>query len=98
MAKVKLGYTLENSLNEAKKKGEFNLKDAVITTPQKLSQTENNASKIKLDTPKEKRDVSGMTYLTRSEMDSFLSLIGRKSFSDAARELILDFTKKNKNR
>ena len=42
-----------------------------------------------------KRTASKMVYLTEEEMETFLSLIGRETFSNKVRELILDFINKN---
>jgi|OM-RGC.v1.031576316 hypothetical protein len=93
MAKRILGQ-LKETVEESKGKGGLNLHNTVITTPEKIEKLSNNAKKQE---QKEKRDASGMTYLTKTEMETFLSLIGRKSFSDATRELILSFLKKNKS-
>jgi len=95
MAKKKLGAILSESVNESKQKGGLkNLRDTIITTPEQLK---NLSSNVKKEEQKEKREAAGMTYLTQTEMDAFLGLIGRKSFSDAARELILGFIAKNKS-
>jgi hypothetical protein len=88
MGKIKLGMTLDKSFQSAKESGGLNLKDSVLVRP---DQVKINNAKVT-----EKRTANKMTYLTNSEMEEFLSLIGRKTFSDATRELILEFIKKNK--
>ncbi len=51
--------------------------------------------KRKTKAVQEKRTDKIGTYLRPSEKEKFLSLIGRKSESDAVRELILTFIKKD---
>lgn len=36
-----------------------------------------------------------MTYITPSEMEAFLGMIGPETYSNAVRELILEFIKNN---
>ena len=88
MGKIKLGMTLAKSFQSAKESGGLNSKDSVLVRP---DQVKINNAKVA-----EKRTANKMTYLKNSEMEEFLSLIGRKTFSDATRELILEFIKKNK--
>lgn len=57
--------------------------------------TDSTPSAKKKTPVQEKRTDKIGTYLRPSEKEKFLSLIGRKSESDAVRELILAFIKKN---
>lgn len=52
-------------------------------------------AEVKRTSTEEKRTKKVGSYIKPSEEEKFLSLIGRKSTSDAIRELILDFNKKN---
>ncbi len=46
---------------------------------------------------KPKKTAHKMVYLTEKEMEVYLNLIGRKTFSNSTRKLILDFISKNNN-
>lgn len=65
-----------------------NLGSAVVTTRDKLKATKR---------PDEKRTKPAHTYLTKSEYNDFISLIGRATVSDAIRDIVLEFIEKNKN-
>jgi hypothetical protein len=52
------------------------------------------ASTVKLTVKNEKRDKRICSYITDAEKEKLLSLIGRKSESDAVRDLILEFINK----
>jgi hypothetical protein len=85
MAKKTLGGA--NLLKEATKEAsqeKIDLQGAVLMTPAQIEA---------LKQTKEKRTAGKMVYITPSEMDKFLSLIGRKTYSNAVRELILEFIK-----
>ena len=62
---------------------EVNFKQAVLTTP----------SQVKKDRQIEKRSLKVHTYIKPSEYDCFISHIGRETFSNALRDLVLDFNK-----
>jgi len=62
---------------------EVNFKQAVLTTP----------NQVKKDRQIEKRSRKVHTYLKPSEYDFFISHIGRETFSNALRDLVLDFNK-----
>ena len=62
---------------------EVNFKDAVLTTP----------GQIKKSKQIEKRSRKVHTYLKPSEYDCFVSHIGRETFSNALRDLVLAFNK-----
>lgn len=83
--KIKLGMTLDNSLQMAEEKGGLDLQNSVMVKP----------DQVKKRSVIEKRSESKMTYLTKTELDKFLGLIGRKTFSDASRDLIIKFIKEN---
>jgi len=84
--KVKLGMTLDKAVSIADESGGLNLEDSVMVKPEQVKKTKSST---------EKRTANKMVYLRESEMEEFLSKIGRKTFSDAARELILAFNAKN---
>ena len=63
---------------------EVNFEDAVLTTPGQVK-------KVKLV---EKKSRKLHTYLKPSEYEVFVSHIGRETFSEALRKLVLTFNKK----
>ena len=62
---------------------EVNFKDAVLTTP----------GQIKKSKQIEKRSRKVHTYLKPSEYEAFVGHIGRETFSNALRDLVLAFNK-----
>lgn len=89
MTKKTLGGAklLKDATKEAEKE-KIDLNATVLMTQEQIE---------KLKQPKEKRTAGRMVYITPSEMEDFLSLIGRETYSNAVRGLILGFIKNNKN-
>lgn len=89
MAKKTLGNNklLKDATKEAQK-GEIDLNATVLMTQAQI---------LELKKPKEKRTAGKMVYIKPSEMEEFLNYIGRESYSNAVRKLILEFIEKNKN-
>lgn len=56
-----------------------------------------HAQILELSKPKERKTAGKMVYLRPSEMEAFLSSIGRESYSNAVRKLILEFIENPKN-
>ena len=83
MTKKTLGSSslLKDATKEAQA-GKIDLESTVLMTPEQLK-------------PKEKRTAGKMTYITPSEMEAFLGMIGPETYSNAVRELILEFIKNN---
>jgi len=71
------------------------LNDAISGVKDQKSDLRKSSSKEK--TTKEKRSVKMGSYVKPSEKEAFLKLIGRKTESDAIRELILEAIKKGKS-
>lgn len=77
-------------LNEMKKAAEEAKKE-------KADLTDSSTSKKNIRSQEEKRVDKIGTYLKPSEKKKFINMIGRKTESDAVRELILEFIKKDSN-
>ena len=86
MTKKTLGSSnlLKDATKEAQAK-KLDLESTVLMSPDQLR-------------PKEKRTAGGIAYITPSEMESFLSMIGRETYSNAVRKLILEFIRKNNHK
>ena len=82
MTKKTLGSNLLKDATKEAQAGKINLESTVLMTPEQLQ-------------PREKRTAGRMVYITPSEMEKFLSMIGRETYSNAVRDLILAFIKKN---
>lgn len=76
---------VQKAVGLADKEG-AHLGSAVVTTRDKLKTTKK---------PEEKRTKPAHTYLAQAEYDGFIELIGRKTVSDALRDLVLEFIKQN---
>ncbi len=85
MTKKTLGglNPLKNASKEAHS-GKIDLNATVLMRPEQLQ-------------AKEKRTAGRMVYITPSEMETFLSMIGRETYSNAVRKLILDFIRNHNN-
>lgn len=81
----KMSITKLNKMKEAAKEAKEETADL----------TDTPITKKKVKPVQEKRTDKIGTYVKPSEKERFISLLGRKSESDAVRELILDFIKKN---
>jgi hypothetical protein len=88
MKKTLGGANLLKKATEEAKQEKIDLEGAVLMTPAQIEA---------LKQPKEKRTAGKMVYITPSEMEAFLGSIGRESFSNAVRGLILEFIEKNKD-
>ncbi|TXK93368.1 hypothetical protein BMR07_12935 [Methylococcaceae bacterium CS1] len=89
MPKKVLGKSklLKDATKEAQE-GEIDLNATVLMT---------HAQILELSKPKERRTAGKMVYITPSEMEAFLGSIGRESYSNAVRGLILEFIENNKD-
>ena len=97
MAKKTLGGTslLADAAKASQGQGP-KLSETVLATPKQIKELKEPKPKKPPATPKEKRTIARSVYITPSEFDEFLGNIGRETFSDAVRSLILEFNRKKR--
>ena len=92
MAKKTLGGSplLADAAKAAQGQGP-KLSETVLATPKQINALKQQEPKQVSAPPEEKRTKGRSVYLKPSEYEEFVGKIGRESFSDAVRDLILKF-------